>query len=159
MAKRMTYVFGADLSELERAWKRIDRGMRNTAAQFERAGKTMTKVFTVPLAAVGAVATKAALDIDNAMDAIASGTGATGKALKSLQDDWKRLARNVTQGFDESAKVLADYNTRLGLTGRALTDISQKALDASRLLSEDVNSVVSQSAKAMRDWAVPAEEM
>jgi len=157
--KKLTYVFGADLSELERAWKRIDRGMRNTAAQFERAGKTMTKVFTVPLAAVGAVATKAALDIDNAMDAIASGTGATGKALKSLQDDWKRLAANVTQGFDESAKVLADYNTRLGLTGSALTDISQKALDAARLLGEDVGNVVSQSAKAMRDWAIPAEEM
>jgi hypothetical protein len=157
--KKLTYVFGADLSELERAWKRIDRSMNKLSAQFKKVGSTMTKTFTVPLVAMGAAATKAALDIDDAMDAIASGTGATGRALKSLQDDWKKLAGSVTQGFDVSAKVLADYNTRLGLTGNALTDISQKALDAARLLGEDVNSVVSQSAKAMRDWAIPAGEM
>lgn len=157
--KKLTYVFGADLSELERAWKRIDRSMNKLSAQFKKVGSTMTKTFTVPLVAMGAAATKAALDIDDAMDAIASGTGATGRALKSLQDDWKKLAGSVTQGFDVSAKVLADYNTRLGLTGKSLTDISQKALDAARLLGEDVSNVVSQSAKAMRDWAVPAEEM
>ena len=157
--KKLTYVFGADLSELERAWKRIDRSMNKLSAQFKKVGSTMTKTFTVPLVAMGAAATKAALDIDDAMDAIASGSGATGRALKSLQDDWKKLAGSVTQGFDVSAKVLADYNTRLGLTGKSLTDISQKALDAARLLGEDVSNVVSQSAKAMRDWAVPAEEM
>ena len=157
--KKLTYVFGADLSELERAWKRIERSMNKLSAQFKKVGSTMTKTFTVPLVAMGAAATKAALDIDDAMDAIASGTGATGRALKSLQDDWKKLAGSVTQGFDVSAKVLADYNTRLGLTGKSLTDISQKALDAARLLGEDVSNVVSQSAKAMRDWAVPAEEM
>ncbi|MGD9663529.1 MAG: phage tail tape measure protein, partial [Porticoccaceae bacterium] len=157
--KKLTYVFGADLSELERAWKRIDRSMNKLSAQFKKVGSTMTKTFTVPLVAMGAAATKAALDIDDAMDAIASGTGATGRALKSLQDDWKKLAGSVTHGFDVSAKVLADYNTRLGLTGKSLTDISQKALDAARLLGEDVSNVVSQSAKAMRDWAVPAEEM
>lgn len=157
--KKLTYVFGADLSELERAWKRIDRSMNKLSAQFKKVGSTITKTFTVPLVAMGAAATKAALDIDDAMDAIASGTGATGRALKSLQDDWKKLAGSVTQGFDVSAKVLADYNTRLGLTGKSLTDISQKALDAARLLGEDVSNVVSQSAKAMRDWAVPAEEM
>jgi len=157
--KKLTYVFGADLSELERAWKRIDRSMNELSAQFKKVGSTMNKIFTVPLVAMGAAATKAALDIDDAMDAIASGTGATGRALKSLQDDWKKLAGSVTQGFDVSAKVLADYNTRLGLTGKSLTDISQKALDAARLLGEDVSNVVSQSAKAMRDWAVPAEEM
>ena len=133
--------------------------MNKLSAQFKKVGSTMTKTFTVPLVAMGAAATKAALDIDDAMDAIASGTGATGRALKSLQDDWKKLAGSVTQGFDVSAKVLADYNTRLGLTGKSLTDISQKALDAARLLGEDVSNVVSQSAKAMRDWAVPAEEM
>ncbi len=157
--KKLTYVFGADLSELERAWKRIDRSMNKLSAQFKKVGSTMTKTFTVPLVAMGAAATKAALDIDDAMDAIASGTGATGRALKSLQDDWKKLAGSVTHGFDVSAKVLADYNTRLGLTGKSLTDISQKALDAARLLGEDVSNVVSQSAKAMRDWAIPAEEM
>lgn len=161
MARRsnISYIFGADISGLEKAWKRIDRGMRNTAAQFERAGKTMTKAFTIPIAAIGGIATKAALDTDKAVQAIARGTGAQGEALKSLEQEWRKLAVTVTQNFEESAKVLADYNTRLGLTGKALRDLSKQALDASRMMGEDVNTVVAESAKAMQDWGVEAEGM
>lgn len=158
-SRRITYVFGADISELERGWKRIDYQLKSLSRNVHNYGKAMSKAFTIPLAAIGGIATKVALDVDDAMDAIASGTGATGEALKGLQEDWRRLAVNVTQGFDESAKVLADYNTRLGLTGNALVDVSQKALDASRLLGEDVTAVVSESAKAMQSWGVEAENM
>ena len=158
-SRRITYVFGADISELERGWKRIDYQLKRLSRNVHNYGKAMSKAFTIPLTAIGGIATKVALDVDDAMDAIASGTGATGEALKGLQEDWRRLAVNVTQGFGESAKVLADYNTRLGLTGNALVDVSQKALDASRLFGEDVNAVVAESAKAMQSWGVEAENM
>lgn len=160
MAKRrnINYIYGADLSNLEKAWKRIDRGMKRTAAQFERTGKAMAKTFTVPLAAVGAVATKAALDVDKALQKIARGTGAQGDDLKGLEKSWRSLAKSVTQNFEESAQVLADYNTRLGLTGKNLEKLSKQALDAARMIGEDVNTVVSQSAKAMQDWGVAVED-
>ena len=161
MARRrnINYIYGADLSNLEKAWKRIDRGMKRTAAQFERTGKAMTKAFTVPLVAVGTVATKAALDVDKAMQRISRGTGAQGKELDSLQREWRKLAGSVTQNFEESAQVLADFNTRLGLTGDRLRKISKQALDAARMTGEGVDNVVSQSAKAMNDWGVAAEDM
>lgn len=160
MARRrnINYIYGADLSNLEKAWKRIDRGMKRTAAQFERTGKTMTKAFTVPLAAVGGVAAKAALDVDKALQKIARGTGAQGAELESLQKEWRKLAGSVTQSFETSAQVLADYNTRLGLTGDKLRKLSKQALDAARMIGEDVNNVVSQSAKAMQDWGVSIDE-
>jgi len=157
--KKIVYAFGADLSELERGWKKIDKDMRKMARQFETTGKTLTKVFTLPLAAIGGVATKAALDIDNAFKSIARGTGAQGEALKGLQADWKAVAGSVSQGFGESAKVLADYNTRLNLTGKALQKISKQALDAGRMLGENVDSIVSESSKAMQDWGVAADDM
>jgi len=160
MARRrnINYIYGADLSNLEKAWKRIDRGMRRTAAQFERTGKTMTKAFTVPLAAIGGVAAKSAYDVDKALQKIARGTGAQGEDLKGLEKTWRSLAGTVTQSFEQSAQVLADYNTRLGITGDQLKNLSKQALDASRMLDEDVNNVVSQSAKAMQDWGVSIED-
>jgi TP901 family phage tail tape measure protein len=157
--KKITYAFGADLSGLERGWKRIDRQMRTMSAKMERTGRAMTTAFTVPLAAIGTMATKAALDVDKALQNIARGTGATGKALGDLQKEWRGLAGSVSQNFETSAQVLADYNTRLGLTGKALSGLSKQALDAGRMMGEDVTQVVAESSKAMQDWGVKAGEM
>jgi len=159
MAKRITYVFGADLSDLERSWKKIERNMRQLSKKMGDYGRAMSKAFTVPLAGIGTAAAKASIDVEKALATIARGTGAQGEDLKALENTWKKMAGTVTQSFEESAKVLADYNTRLGLTGDALADVSKKALDAARMMGEDVSSVVAQSAKAMQDWGVSADEM
>ena len=158
-SRKITYVFGADISELERGWKRIDYKLKNLSRDIRRHGMAMSKAFTVPLAAVGGIATKAALDVDKAFQTIARGTGAQGENLKSFQNEWKELAVSVTQSYEVSAKVLADYNTRLGLTGEALREISKQALDAARMMEEDVNAIVAESAKAMQSWNVEAENM
>jgi TP901 family phage tail tape measure protein len=158
-SRRITYVFGADISELERGWKRIDYQLKSLSRNVRNYGMAMSKAFTVPLAAIGGVATKAALDTDKAVRTIARGTGAQGEALRELEREWRKLAVSVTQSFEDSARVLADYNTRLGLTGKALRDVSKQALDASRMMGEDVNSVVTESAKAMQSWGVEAENM
>jgi len=157
--KKITYAFGADLSGLERGWKRIDSQMRRMSASVERTGRAMTTAFTVPLAAIGTMATKAALDVDKALQNIARGTGATGKALGDLQKEWRGLAGTVSQNFETSAQVLADYNTRLGLTGKALKGLSKQALDAGRMMGEDTSQLVAESSKAMQDWGVQAGEM
>ncbi len=158
MAKRITYVFGADLSELERSWRKIEKNMQRLSRQMRTYGAAMTKAFTVPLAGIGSAASKAALDVEKAFSIIARGTGAQGQELKALEDTWRKMAGNVTQSFEESAQVLADYNTRLGLTGKALAEVSEKALNMARMLGEDVGGVVAQSSKAIQDWGVDVQD-
>ena len=136
----------------------MDYKMRMFSASMEKHGRGLTKVFTVPLMAVGGLATKAAMDVGRAMQDIARGTGATGQALSDLQAEWKSLSVSVSQSFDVSSKVLADYNTRLGLTGKALSGLSKQALDAGRMMGEDVSQLVAESAKAMQDWGVKSKE-
>lgn len=154
---RVVIKVGADIKDFQSKMNSVTSTLGSTASRLSSIGKSMSLKITAPLIAIGAAATKAALSVDDAMDSIAIGTGAQGKELQQLQESWKQLAANVTQGFDVSAKVLADFNTRLGLTGTALTDLSKLALDAARLLDEDVNAVVSQSSKAMQDWGVSAQ--
>lgn len=155
---RVVIKVGADISDFQAKMNKVTSNLKSTASSLSSIGKTLSLKITAPLVAMGTVATKAALDIDKAMDLIAAGTGAQGKELEALQQSWKALAANVTQGFDVSAQVLADFNTRLGLTGMTLTDLSKLALDAARLLNEDVNAVVTQASKAMQDWGVSAQE-
>lgn len=155
---RVVIKVGANISDFQAKMNKVTSDLKSTASRLSSIGKTLSLKITAPLVAMGTVATKAALDIDKAMDLIAAGTGAQGKELEALQQSWKALAANVTQGFDVSAQVLADFNTRLGLTGMALTDLSKLALDAARLLNEDVNAVVAQASKAMQDWGVSAQE-
>jgi len=155
---RVVIKVGADINDFLSKMNKVTSDLKGTASTLSSIGKTLSLKITAPLVAMGTVATKAALDIDEAMDLIAAGTGAQGKELEALQQSWKALAANVTQGFDVSAQVLADFNTRLGLTGMALTNLSKLALDAARLLNEDVNAVVAQASKAMQDWGVSAQE-
>ena len=155
---RVVIKVGADISDFQAKMDKVTSGLKSAASRLSSIGKTLSLKITAPLVAMGTVATKAALDIDEAMDLIAAGTGAQGKELEALQQSWKALAANVTQGFEVSAQVLADFNTRLGLTGKALTDLSKLALDAARLLNEDVNAVVTQASKAMQDWGVSTQE-
>lgn len=157
--KKVTYWFGADITEFEKKVKQLDRQLYKTGKSIGNFGMAFTKSITAPLTAMGLVATKAALNVEKALSGIARGTGASGAALKGLEKDWKALAGKVDDSFETSAKVLADYNTRLGLTGSALQEISKQALDAAQMLGEEVNSVVRESAKAMQDWGVASSEM
>lgn len=158
-ALKQIEVITTSLSKFSLNLNKIDKQLAKISNNMKQSGKAMSKAFTAPLAAIGGVATKAAFDTDKAVQAIARGTGAQGEALQELEQEWRKLAVSVTQNFEDSARVLADYNTRLGLTGKALRDVSKQALDASRMVGEDVNSVVTESAKAMQSWGVEAENM
>lgn len=157
--KKVTYWFGADVTEFDKKVKQLDKEFKNFSKKAKSYGESLTKAFTVPLAGIAAAATKSALNVDKALATIARGTGAQGSVLRGLENDWKKLAGQVGDSFEVSAKVLADYNTRLGLTGGALQEVSKQALDAADMLGEEINSVVTESAKAMQDWGVASGEM
>ena len=57
---------------------------------------------------------------DDAADAIRIGTGATGDALDGLLDDFDAVYKSVPTTMEDASKAIADYNTRLGLTGPQL---------------------------------------
>lgn len=96
---------------------------------------------------------------DNANDAIRIGTGATGEALDSLMADFDAVYSSVPTNMDDAAKAVADFNTRLDLTGPALQGISQQALQVSDMLGEDLNTVIEESSQALKQWNVDSDNM
>ncbi len=96
----------------------------------------------VTTAAVTGVATglyKIGETFDDLEDTIRTGTGASGKALDGLVDVAKRVGSNVPVSFDKIGPVVADLNTRLGLSGSTLEKVASQYLEAGRILGQDVD--------------------
>lgn len=96
---------------------------------------------------------------DGATDAIRIGTGATGEALDALLEDFDEVYKSVPTTMEDASKAIADYNTRLGLTGPVLQNISKQALQVSSMLGEDLGGVIQSSSEAFQQWNIDADNM
>ncbi|WP_221585551.1 phage tail tape measure protein [Microbacterium sp. G2-8] len=90
-------------------------------------------------AASSAALYKVGKAFDEVEDTIRVGTGASGEALDSLTQSAKNVGRNVPVEFDKIAPVVADLNTRMGLSGDTLDTVAAQYLEAGRLLKQDVD--------------------
>ncbi len=128
-------------------------------------GKAFGKAMLAGTAVVagGAVlAAKALYNIgstfDDVTDTIRVGTGATGKALDALTDSAKNVGKQVPADFKDVGTAIADVNTRLGLTGKPLENITAQFLELSRITGTDVASNIENVSRVFGDWGVKAKD-
>jgi phage-related minor tail protein len=133
----------------------------NASKTLQGMGKSFLNWKTVAIGAVTAVAglmVKAGLDIEKAQSEIVKGTGASGKELEEMVAIARRVNRNVPQDLNDVAKVVADINTRLNLTGKELDDTSKAFLDFARISGLDTATAVRNITRLMGDWGIEASE-
>lgn len=76
---------------------------------------------------------------DDLGDTIRVGTGASGEALEGLIDVAKQVGSEVPVSFDQIGPVVADLNTRLGVSGDTLQTVASQYLEAGRILGQDID--------------------
>jgi len=152
---------GAKIDEFKKRMDEVASRLEATSKRFESVGKKMTDMgktmsmrVTAPIAAVGTAAFAAANDMDKAMKTIRAGTGATGDALVALNKDFQAVFKQVPQGADVVSSTLADLNTRTGLTGQALQNLTKQTLDLARVAGVDAAGLVAQTTRVFGDWGV-----
>ena len=122
------------------------------------------------VAAAGAAIRKATIEagkylvdlggqFDDVVDTIRIGTGATGDALDALTDDFNEVYKSVPTTMEDASQAIADYNTRLGLTGPELQNISKQAIQVSDMLGDDLGGVIEESSQAFQAWNIDAADM
>lgn len=94
-----------------------------------------------------------------AENTIRVGTGATGDALDELMDSFDEVYKNVPTSMEDASQAIADYNTRLGVSGDVLEGLSVQAIQVSDLLGEDLSSTIEESSQAFQAWNIEAEDM
>ena len=122
-----------------------------------QAGAAMTKYVTGPIVAVGAASVAAFNEVDEGLDIVAKKTGATGEALAELEDAAKNLATSIPTDFRTAGEAVGEVNTRFGLTGQALEDLSTKFVKFADLNDTDVSSSIDNVQAAMAAFDVETE--
>jgi phage-related minor tail protein len=103
-------------------------------------------------AAVGLA--KLGSSFDKEYDKIRVGTGATGEQLAGLQDSFKNVLKDVPTSFGDAGSAIADLNTRLGLTGKPLEDLSAQFINLSRISGTDLTGNVDKITRVFGDWEI-----
>lgn len=147
----------------------LQKAVKETSSKLEKVNLKAIAIGTAAAAGAAGVA-KAAVDagkylvdlgsqFDAATDAIRIGTGATGEALDSLTDDFNAVYSSVPTTMEDASKAIADYNTRLGLTGEELQGVSSQAIQVADMLGEDLGGVIEASSKSFQQWNIDAADM
>lgn len=161
-----------EIQKAESALKRLNSETSNVSAnmqafgekakqvgdKFTSVGKEVSKASAVAVGA-GVASYKAWSEVDDALDSVAAGTGATGKELESLQQTAKDVYTSMPVDIKAAGQAVADINTRLGLQGDALEEATRQFMKYSEVNSSDVSTSIETVAKAMNDANIPTSEL
>ena len=117
--------------------------------KMQKVGTAMTKYVTGPIVAVGAASVAAFNEVDEGLDIIAKRTGATGDALKDLEDIAKNLATSIPTDFRTAGEAVGEVSTRFDLTGQALEELAGQFIMFAELNNTDVVSSIDNVQAAM----------
>jgi TP901 family phage tail tape measure protein len=135
-----------------------DQVDKSIGGALQGVGGKLTKTLTPVAIALGGAMTLVASNYNEGVDRIRVGTGKTGEALKALVDDARAVGGSVVQPFGQVADVLTQINTRLGLTGKPLQDLTQQVLDFSHATGTDATANAAAFLDIISKWEIPAEE-
>ena len=107
---------------------------------------------------LGNTAYEAWQSFDEGADIIISKTGATGEAAADLEEVYKNVSKQVVGSFDEMGTAVGEVNTRFGVTGEDLEDLSVKFLKFAKLNGTDVNGSIDSVQAAMAAWGLEAKD-
>ena len=131
------------------------------SSELESATKGFANLGTIAKTAfigVGTAMVVSAVDIDRAFKQMTKLTGATGKDLENLKNNFRAVSVSVPQSATDVANALGGVNTRLGLTGTQLEKTSRSFLDFARINNIDVDPAIRGVTRMMQDWGVEASQ-
>ena len=121
--------------------------------KMETAGKKLSYV-SAAIAALGAASLAAFEEVDEGADIVIKKTGATGEAADALEESYKNVAGSIVGDFEDIGTAVGEVNTRFGVTGEDLEELSTVFLEFAEINDTDVNSAVSGVDKALKTFNV-----
>ena len=153
------------------ATEELGTATNNAAEEAENSGDTGVSAIegvASALAAAGITAkvmeiAQAAYDLADAYSEaskiVVNATGATGEALDGLGQSMLNAYSGNDDSLEDTAAAVGEINTRMGLTGEELTDVTGKFMDFADVTGGNAAKSVRSVTQLMSQWNVPADEM
>lgn len=147
-------IAGAVAAEFDAVGSKID----SVGQKLSSVGDTMTKGLTAPITALGAASLKSFTEVDEGMDTIVKKTGATGEALEEMQNIARNMATTIPTSFETAGSAVGEVNTRFGLMGDELSDLSTKFVQFADLNGTDVSASIDSVQAAMAAFNIESSK-
>ncbi len=135
----------------------VGEQIKNVGKKITEVGETITQKVTVPLAAVGGAAVAAFKNVDDGYDEMIKKTGATGEAAEEMIDIINELATTIPTDFKTAGSAVGEVNTRFGVTGEKLQDLSSRFIKFADLNNTDVSNSIDKTQKALEAYGLGAD--
>lgn len=136
----------------------VGKDVKAVGKKMTSVGVGITKYVTAPIVGIGAAAGVAWKEVDSAMDTLVKKTGASGDALEDMEEIVKDIATSMPTSFETAAEAVGEVNTRFGVTGDELDDLSQKFIKFADLNDKDVSSSIDSVQSALAAFGLGAED-
>lgn len=121
-------------------------------------GGALTKGVTAPIMGVGAAAVAAWKDVDTGLDTIVQKTGASGDALDSMHGILNNITSTIPTDFATAGAAIGEVNTRFGVTGQELEELSAQFVKFADLNGTDVSNSIDSVQAAMAAFGMDASD-
>lgn len=132
--------------------------IKEVGDKVQNVGANFTKYVTAPLVAVGAASVAAFNEVDTGLDTIIQKTGASGETLDSMQKSMEEIATTIPTGFDQAGAAVGEVNTRFGVMGDELTDLSSKFIQFAELNGTDVSGSIDKVQASMAAFGLDVSQ-
>lgn len=136
----------------------VGASMKELGGKIQNVGKELSTKVTAPILALGTASVMAFKEVDDAFDIVISKTGATGDALKEMQDQVTGIAETMPVSFEDAGTAIGEVNTRFGVTGEQLDEISRQFLKFAKINGTDVNTSIDTIQSAMAAFGLTADD-
>lgn len=142
----------------KKSFEEVKKEAEKMAKTAKDVGDKMSKTFTAPIVAGATGIAVVGTSMQDAQNSIRIGTGAIGKDLDGLLDDFDKVNKKVPASTSDVALAIADINTKLGLTGKPLQAYSEQILNLCKITGEDLAGSIDSSSKMLNNWNVKTED-
>lgn len=136
----------------------VGEKMKDVGSKMTETGESLSRNVTAPIVAVGAASAVAWKEVDEGLDIITAKTGASGEALTDMQNRAKNLATSIPTDFATAGAAIGEVNTRFGLTGEELENLSGKFIKFASINETDVSSSIDTVQQMMAAFNLDASE-
>lgn len=169
---------GTEYTELERKIATTQKALENLEAQqnnfngsvqamgiklgefgekTEKVGTALLPV-TAGVSAMAAGSVAAFNEIDEGYDIIITKTGATGEAAESLQKSMGNVFGSLPTTAADAGIAIGEVNTRFGLTGDSLEQLSSQFIQFAQINETDLNGAIGSVNKNLQVFGLGAED-
>ena len=142
---------GSKMSEAGQKIKGVGDGIKGF-------GEGLTKKVTAPIVGIGAAAIAAFNEVDGGLDTIIVKTGASGETLDAMKKSMEDLATSIPTDFETAGAAVGEVNTRFGLMGDDLTELSGQFVKFAQLNGTDVSGSIDKVQASMAAFNIDTKD-